>query len=128
MKSKWKEFSDYFRAFSSEALNDTMRATEQLASTSLLLLNRKPDEERKAILARAQEMTEKPSDVLCSEIPLVASIALLTEVRTLERLIQLQADERRRARGEGRAVMPEQRLSLVDELARTILEGVNRTV
>jgi N-glycosylase/DNA lyase len=100
VKSKWKEFSEYFRGFSSEALNDIMRATEQLASTSVLLLNRKQEAERKAILARAQEVTEKLSEVLCSEIPLVAAVALLTEVRTLERLIQQQADERRQARGE----------------------------
>jgi hypothetical protein len=100
VKSKWKQLGEYYRAYSSEAYEDTMRAAEQLASTSLVLLESKPAEERKAILARAQELTEKLSDAACSEVPLVAALAVLTELRVLERIIQQQADERRRARGQ----------------------------
>jgi len=33
-------------------------------------------------------------------VPLVAALAVLTELRVLERIVQQQADERRRARGE----------------------------
>ena len=75
---------------------DTMRAVERLASESLVLLDSKPEEERKAILARAQELTEKLSEVVGCDTPLVASVALLTEIRVLERLIQQQADKHRR--------------------------------
>lgn len=100
VNSKWKQIGEYYRAYSSEAYEDTIRAAEHLASTSLVLLEGKPAEERKAILARAQELTEKLSDAVCSEVPLVAALAVLTELRVLERIVQQQADERRRARGE----------------------------
>jgi hypothetical protein len=100
VNNKWKEFGEYFCAYSSEAYNDTMRAVDQLASMSLVLLDGKPEGERKEILARAQNLTEKLSDVVCAEVPLVAVVAVLTELRVLERIIQQQADERRRARGE----------------------------
>lgn len=108
MKSKWKQLGEYYRAYSSEAYEDTMRAAEHLASTSLMLLESKATEERTVILAKAQELTDKLSDAVCSEVPLVAALAVLTELRVLERIIQQQADERRRARDERGAGFPTQ--------------------
>jgi hypothetical protein len=90
--SKWKLFGGYFRAYSSEAYKDTMRAVEHLVSASLLLLDRKPAEERREILAKAQALTEKLSDAIANESPMVGALALLTAVRVHERLIQEQAN------------------------------------
>jgi hypothetical protein len=51
--NKLKLLGEHFRTYSSEAYDDTMRACETLASASTLLVNRKPEEERRQILARA---------------------------------------------------------------------------
>jgi hypothetical protein len=91
---KLKLFGGYFRAYSSEAYQDTMRAFEHLASASLLLLDRKSEEERREILAKAKDLTEKLSDVVANEIPMVGALALLTAVRVHERLIQEQANKK----------------------------------
>ena len=91
--SKLKLFGEYFRAFSSEAYEDTVRAADHLASTSLLLLDRKPEEERREILAKAQALTERISAAVANETPMVGALALLTAVRVHERLIQEQANK-----------------------------------
>ena len=93
---RFKMFAGFYRAFSSEAYKDTMRAVEHLASSNLLLLERKPEEERREILAKAQSLTEKLSDAVANEAPMVASLALLTAVRVYERFIQEQADRYRK--------------------------------
>jgi hypothetical protein len=51
---KLKVCGEYFRAYSSEAYDDTIRATKKLASTSLLLLQRKTEEERREMLAKGK--------------------------------------------------------------------------
>jgi vacuolar-type H+-ATPase subunit H len=93
---KWKLFSAYHHVYASEAYNETMRATEQLARDSLLLLDRKPEEERREILAKAESLTERISETLESEAPMVASLGLLTAIRVLERMIKDQAAALRR--------------------------------
>ena len=93
---KWKLFSAYHHVYASEAYNETMRATEQLARDSLLLLDRKPEEERREILAKAENLTERISETLESEAPMVASLGLLTAIRVLERMIKDQAAALRR--------------------------------
>ena len=47
---KCKLFRGYYRAFSTDVFKDTVRATERLASTSLLLLEQKSAEEKSQIL------------------------------------------------------------------------------
>jgi len=88
---KWKLFGSYYRTYSSEAYNDTMRATEQLARDSILVLNRKPEDERREILAKAQCLTEKISETFENEAPMVAALGLLTAIRVLEQMIKNQA-------------------------------------
>jgi hypothetical protein len=72
-----------------------MRAVEHLASTSLLLLGRKPEEERREILAKAQGLTEKLSCTVGEEAPLIGTLALLTAIRIHEGLIQQQGEQRK---------------------------------
>jgi hypothetical protein len=88
---KWKLFGSYFRTYSSDAYNDTMSAVERLARDSILVLNRKPEDERREILARAQIVTERISETFDNEAPMVAAIGLLTAVRVLEQMIKNQA-------------------------------------
>jgi hypothetical protein len=90
---KLKLFGEYFHAYSSEAYSDTMRAAEHLASSCLLLLARKPEVERRDILAKAQDLTEKLSVAVANEAPTIGALALLTAVRVHERLIQQQAEK-----------------------------------
>jgi hypothetical protein len=87
----FKLFGEYFRAYSSEAYNETMHAFETLASASLLLLDRKPEEERRQILAKAQEITQELLELVANESPMVGALGLLTAVRVHERLIQERA-------------------------------------
>jgi hypothetical protein len=90
---KWKMFGSYFRVYSSEAYEDTMRAVENLAGSSLALLDNKPQEERRAILSKAESLTEKVFDAVETETPLVVALALMTALRAHERLIQEQAKQ-----------------------------------
>jgi|ERR1039458_6609414 hypothetical protein len=90
---KWKMFGSYFRAYSSEAYEDTMRAVENLAGSSLALLNNKPQEERRAILSKAESLTEKVFDAVETETPLVVALALMAALCAHERLIQEQAKQ-----------------------------------
>lgn len=92
---KWKLFSAYRRVYASEAYDETMRATEQLARDSLLLLDRKPEEERREVLAKAQSLTEKISETFENEAPMVAALGLLTAIRVLDRTIKDQAAQLR---------------------------------
>jgi hypothetical protein len=65
-----------------------------LASASLLLLDGKPEEEKREILAKAQALTERLSDAIAKEAPMVGALAVLTAARVHERLIQEQAAKR----------------------------------
>src|ERR1700733_928111 len=87
-------FGEYYHAFSNETYNEIMRATEHLASSTFVVLARKPEEERRAILIKAQALTNKLTDVADGENPIVAALAFLAAIRTLEQLIQQQADQR----------------------------------
>jgi hypothetical protein len=91
--AKWKMFGSFFRAYSSEAYEDTVRAVENLAGFSLALLDTKPDEERRAILSKAEILTEKVFDAVETETPLVVALALMTALRAHEHLIQQQAKQ-----------------------------------
>jgi hypothetical protein len=93
---KWRLFRRYFRAYSSDAYSDTIRAVEHLASTSILLLEGQPEEERGEILAKAQTLTDKLCSAVGDESPMVGALALLTTVRVLERLVQEQANTRQK--------------------------------
>jgi hypothetical protein len=75
-----------------------MRAAENLAGSSLALLDNKPEEERRTILSKAESLTEKVFDVVETETPLVVALALLTALRAHEHLIQRQARENRQQR------------------------------
>lgn len=92
--SDLKRFGEYFRAYSSKPYDETMHAFETLASTSILLLDRKPEEERKEILARAQHLTLKLLDLVEVETPMVGALGLLSAVRVHEQLIQQQAKQK----------------------------------
>jgi hypothetical protein len=90
---KWKEFGAYWRAYSSEWYKETTRAAEHLASSSLTLLENKPEEERRIILSKAQSLSEKLTNVVASEAPMVGAVALMTALRVHEQLIQEQAKQ-----------------------------------
>jgi hypothetical protein len=94
--SKWEMFGSYFRAYSSETYTDTVRAIENLAGSSLALLDRKSSEERRDILARAESLTEKIFDAVETEAPLVVALALIAALRTHEQFIQRQAEQNRK--------------------------------
>lgn len=79
-----KLFGGYFRAYSSESYKGTMRAVEHLASTSLLLLDRKSEVEKREILAKAQALTEKLSDVVASEAPMVGPVNSRSGARKID--------------------------------------------
>ncbi len=90
----FKLFGEYFRSYSSKPYNETMHAFETLASASILLLDRKPEEERLQILARAQDLTLKLLELVENEPPMVGALSLLSAVRVHEGLIQEQAREK----------------------------------
>jgi hypothetical protein len=87
-------FGEYYRAFSNETYNEIMRATEHLASDAFVVLGRKPEAERRDILDKAQALTNRLTDTVNGENPMVAALALLAAIRTVEQLIQQQADQR----------------------------------
>jgi len=91
-------FGSYFRAYSSETYSDTVRAVENFAGSSLALLDRKSDEERLDILARAERLTEKVFDAVETEVPLVVALALIAALHTHDKLIQQQAEQNRHHR------------------------------
>ena len=89
--SNLKLFGEYFRSYSSKPYSETMHAFETLASASLVLLDQKPEEERRQILARAQDLTLKLLELVETEPPMVGAMGLLSAVRVHEGLIQEQA-------------------------------------
>lgn len=95
--SKWDMFGSCFRAYSSETYTDTVSAIEKLAGSSLALLERKSAEEKRDILARAENLTEKVFDALEAEAPLVVALALIAALRTHEQFIQRQAEQNRKS-------------------------------
>lgn len=99
--AKWKMFSAFFHAYSNEAYEDTMRAVENLAGSSLALLDNKPEEERRTILSKAEILTEKVFDAVETETPLVVALALMTALRAHEHLIQQQAKQNQQRNSPG---------------------------
>ncbi len=97
---KWKMFGSYFRVYSSEAYEDTVRSVENLASSSLALLDEKSEEEKRAIFSKAESLTEKVLDAAETEMPLVVALALMTALRAHERLIQEQAKQNKQRKNE----------------------------
>jgi hypothetical protein len=91
--ARWKMFGTYFRAYSSDAYKDTVRAVENLAGSSMALLDNKTEEERRALLSKAESLTEKVFDAVETETPLVVALALMTALRAHEHFIQQQAKQ-----------------------------------
>ncbi|HEY1526976.1 MAG TPA: hypothetical protein VGH51_12115 [Candidatus Angelobacter sp.] len=90
---RWKLFGGYFRTYSSQPYKETVEAAEHLAAESLLILERKSEEERRQIFERATELTERFWDAAEKEPPLVVAFALLTALRTHHQLLQTQAKQ-----------------------------------
>jgi hypothetical protein len=86
-------FGDYYRAFSNQQCDEIIKASEHLASNAFLLLGRMPDMERTEVLARAHRLTEHLLDSVAGENPMVASLALLGALRTLEQFVRQQTDK-----------------------------------
>jgi hypothetical protein len=93
---KWKLFGKHYRAYSSETYKDTMQAVDRVASTSLLLLQSKSEEERRQILDRAANLVGKLTEAIAEEIPLVVVTALLLTLRVQEQMLGEQAKLRGR--------------------------------
>ena len=53
-------FGEDYRAFSNETYNEIMRAIEHLASDTFVVLGRKAEAERRAILDKAQKFCTHP--------------------------------------------------------------------
>lgn len=87
-------FGEYHRALSSEECKDVIKATEHLASNAFFQLDRKPESERRELLARAHALTEHFLDSVAGENPMVASLALLGALRTLDRFVQQESEKR----------------------------------
>ena len=87
-------FGEYYRAFSNENYNEIMRATEHLASNTFVVLARKPEAERRDILDKAQALTSRLTDMVDGENPMVAALAFLAAIRTVEQLVQQQGEQR----------------------------------
>jgi len=86
--NKLKLVGEYRRIYQSEPYEGTMRAVKHLAVTSLLLLSRTPEEERQEIVAQSRRLTEKLTEAVATERPMVGALALLTAVRVHEELIR----------------------------------------
>ena len=84
---------DYYRAFSSEQYNEVIKATEHLASNTFISLSRRTDSERREVLARAHRLTETLLDSVAGENPMVASLALLAAIRTLDLFVRQESDK-----------------------------------
>ncbi len=89
-------FGEYNRALSREECKDVIKATEHLASNAFFLLDRQTESERQEVLARAHGLTEHFLDSVAGENPMVASLALLGALRTLERFVQQEVERRKR--------------------------------
>jgi hypothetical protein len=85
---KWKLFRKYQQIYSSETFNETMEAVDQLARESLLLLDRKTEEEKSAIIGKVSELSVRLLDTAQGETPLVVGLALFTSLRTHHQNIQ----------------------------------------
>jgi len=90
-----KLFGEYFRSYASQPYEETMHAFENLASTSILLLDRKPEEEKRQILAAAEALTLKLLEQVEGVPPMIGALGLLSAVRVHEALIQQQAKANR---------------------------------
>src|SRR5258708_9435958 len=73
---KWKMFRGYYRAYSSESHKDTTQAAEHLASTSLVLLDNKPEEEKREIRVVSVDQTSDSIGVMCG-IPISPCLFVL---------------------------------------------------
>ncbi len=87
-------FGEHPRALSRDECKDVIKATEHLASNAFFQLDRKSEEERRELLARAHALTEHFLDSVAGENPMVASLALLGALRTLERFVQHEVEKR----------------------------------
>ena len=70
-----------------------MQAAEHLASSCLLLLNKKPEAEKLEIIASASDLSERLWDVAAQQSPLVVALALLTALRVHDKFLQQRAKE-----------------------------------
>lgn len=96
---KWKMFGAYYRACGSQTYDDVVGAVRSLASSSLVLLDNKPEEERDAILAKAQTLTMEVMDIVAGETPMVAGLALMGAIRVHEQLIWEQVKQNKQKAG-----------------------------
>lgn len=84
-------FSRFYKAhrvLDSESYRDTIKSVEKIAVASYGLLADKPDEEKAQILERVNGLSEKLTDVIGDEKPLVAALTLLTALRVQHHLIE----------------------------------------
>jgi hypothetical protein len=91
-------FGEYYRAFSDENYKEIVRATEHLASSTFLVLGRKPEAERREIIDRARVLTDEIMDLVDGENPMSAALASLVAIRSIEQLVQQQAEQRRKSK------------------------------
>ena len=78
---KLRQFRNYQQAYSTESFSETMKAVEQLASSSLVLLGAKSKEEQSAIVTRVSVLAAELLDCASAEIPLVVTLSLLSAAR-----------------------------------------------
>jgi hypothetical protein len=90
-----KLFGEFYDVYSSETYDETIGAAEHLTSTSLLLLSRKTEGERRDILAKVEALTGRLNDTICEDAPLVVALALLNTVCAVERLVQSRAGKQK---------------------------------
>lgn len=87
-------FGEYHRALSKEECKEVIKAAEHLASNAFFQLDRQTESERQEVLAKAHVLTEHFLDSVAGENPMVASLALLGALRTLERFVQHEVEKR----------------------------------
>jgi len=88
---KLKQFRSAYEVFSSDAYKETMSSLERVAGSTHRLLAAKPREQQIEISARVRQLTDKITDLISDEIPLVAGLSLTTAIRVLDETLQQES-------------------------------------
>lgn len=86
--SDWEKFRSYHLTYASEGFKRIMLNIENLAASTTAVLRNTTEEDRKAVYARAERITDQISNLVAGELPLVASLSLITAISAYEQVIR----------------------------------------
>jgi hypothetical protein len=85
--SIFDKFVKAYRVHDTQTYRETIACVEKVANISLGSFAGKSEEEKKQLIRRITELSEKLHDVIDSETPLVIALTLLTAIRVHEQTI-----------------------------------------